>query len=151
MSSARTIGPAVILPLVTLTLLVPGCAEGPQHSPETQYTAASLAQELAFRYNALTPSGRTAKRPRRPEKKAVDSKADEQSATKSQAKAATKKELAKTIDDVLDEIEAKIGLVKGMSRSEVVSKMIETLSNDSTLGQSDRELLSGKLKELGGG
>ena len=81
----------------------------------------------------------------------MGTKADELSTTKSQAKAATKKELAKTIDDVLDEIEVKTGLIKGMSRSDVVGKMIEAVSNDKSLGETDRQTLVAKLKESGSG
>lgn len=151
MSRVRTFRPAAVLPLAALMLFAPGCGETPNHSAETQYTAESLAQELAFRFNTLSPSGRTAKRSRRPEKQAVSSKADELSPTKSQAKAATKKELAKTIDDVLDEIQGKISLVKGMSRADVITKMIDALSKETTLSDSDRQMLAGKLKEMGGG
>ena len=137
--------------LAAFILPAPGCGESPKFNKATEYTPESLAQELAFRYNALSPSGKTSKRARRPEKKAVESKADEQSATKSQAKAATKKELPKTIDEILDEIEAKIGLIKGMSRSDIVAKMIDAISKENSLSESDRQMLVGKLRESGSG
>jgi gas vesicle protein len=142
--------PVMIVPLAMLVLFHAGCGESATFHPETQYTAESLAQELAFRFNALSPSGKTARRARRPGKKAVDSKADERSPTKSQSKAATKKELPKTVDDVLDDIEAKIRLIKDRSPSEVVTRMIEALSKDSSLNESDRQMLDEKLKELRG-
>ena len=145
------IPPAVIMLLAVLFCSAPGCGEDPSFNTETQYTPESLAQELAFRYHALSPSGKTSTRARRPAKKAVDSKADEQSPTKSQAKAATKKELPRTVDDVLDDIEAKAGLIKGMSRSDIVSKMIDAISRESTLRENDRQMLVGKLKEFGSG
>ena len=151
MTSGRGSWPVVIMLLAPLMLFAPGCGESPRFNADTQYTPESLAQELAFRFNALSPSGKKSTRTRRPQKKAVDSKADEQSPTKSQAKAATKKELPKTVDDVLDDIEAKAGLIKGVPRSDVVSKMIDLLSKDSSIRESDRQMLVGKLREFGGG
>ncbi|MGC8641091.1 MAG: hypothetical protein ACP5XB_14595 [Isosphaeraceae bacterium] len=151
MSSARRFRPAVIVPLAALLFFAQGCGQGPEFTPETQYTPESLAQELAFRFNALSPSGKSSTRARRPGKKAVDSKADEKSLTKSAAKAATKQELPKTVDDVLDDIEAKAGLIKGIARSDVISKMIDALSGDSSLPERDRQMLVGKLREFGGG
>ena len=102
-----------MLLLAASVVLPSGCGESPKFNKDAEYTPESLAQELVFRYKALSPSGKTSKRARRPEKKAVGTKADELSTTKSQTKAATKKELAKTIDDVLDEIEVKTGPGQG--------------------------------------
>jgi hypothetical protein len=150
-TAPRRSWPALILLLAASLSFVSGCGEGPRFNPETHYTPESLAQELAFRFNALSPSGKSSTRTRRPGRKAVDSKADEQSTTKSQAKAATKKELPKTVDDVLDDIEAKVGLIQGMSRSDVVSKMVDALSKERSLPERDRQMLSGKLKEFGSG
>jgi hypothetical protein len=133
--------------LAALILLAPGCGESPEFNKAASYTPESLAQELAFRYNALSPAAKASTRTRRPAKKAMDSKADEKSSTKSQVKAATKKDLPKTIDDILDDIEAKAGLIKGMPRSEVIVKMIDALSKDSSLRESDRQVLAGKLRE----
>jgi hypothetical protein len=130
-----------------------GCGRSTSFDKSTQYTPETLAQELAFRYNALSPVGKTPMKTRRPQKsqKAVDSKADEQSTTKAQSKAATKKERPKSVDDVLDDIEAKAGLVPGMSRAEVLAKMAEAIGKDGTLDDGARRALVEKLKEAGGG
>jgi hypothetical protein len=144
--------PVVVL-AAALILGAAGCAGNPEFDHSTQYTPESLAQELAFRYSALSPDGKasTKARSRKPQKKAVDSKADEQSPTKSQSKAAKKKDLPKTIDDVLDDIEIKADLVKGMSRAETFERMADVISRDNSLRESDRQLLAQKLKEMGGG
>ena len=65
MRVARRYWPAAMLPLAVLILFGPGCGDAPKHSAETQYSPESLAQELAFRFNILSPSGKRAKRTRR--------------------------------------------------------------------------------------
>jgi hypothetical protein len=153
MNASRNPRRPLLAALTIATLLAPstGCEQPPAFDRAAESTPESLAQELAFRFNALSPSGKAARRSRRPEKKAVPSKADELSTTKSQSKAATKKELAKTVDDVLDEIAEKADRIKGMSRSAVYSGMIDSLARESTLREKDREMLAGKLREMSGG
>jgi hypothetical protein len=141
----------LLVALAVLSSLAAGCADRPEFNKAAEYTPESLAQELAFRYKALSPAAKKSTRSRRPQRAAVDSKADEQSPTKSQTKAATKKELPRTVDDILDDIEAKVGLIKGMSRSDVVSKLIDALSRDTSLAEQDRQTLGSKLKEFAGG
>jgi hypothetical protein len=56
-----------------------------------------------------------------------------------------------TIDDVLDDIDDKLDLIKDQSRSEACRKMVDTLSKDSSLTESDKksltELVVGKLAD----
>jgi hypothetical protein len=149
--SALRFRSALLVALAGLFVLGQGCGDRPHFNKEAEYTPESLAQELAFRFNALSPSGKSSTRSRRPQKKAVDSKADELSTTKSQAKAATKKELPRNVDDILDDIEAKTALIKGTSRSDVVAKMIDALSRDASVAEKDCQMLSEKLTEFAGG
>ncbi len=55
-----------------------------------------------------------------------------------------------TIDDVLDDIDNKLDLIKGISRPEACRKMVDTLSQDSSLTESDKKTLTelvGKLTD----
>jgi hypothetical protein len=141
---------AVFGPAAVLLTLSAGCGGEPQFGRETQYTPESVAQELAFRFKALPVSGKTSTRVRRPRKQAVASKADEKSAVKSQAKAASKKPLARTADDLLDDAETKAGLVPGMHRVEALKKVREAVSRDRSLGETDRKTLVDRLDEMAG-
>jgi hypothetical protein len=91
---------------------------------------------------------KTPNRTRKPQEKAADSRADEKSTTRSQVKAATKKDLPKTVDDVLPDIAVKTDLLKGMSRSEVFAKII-VISKDPSLKERERQILGERLKEMG--
>ena len=76
MMTALRSWPVILLLLAPLVLVAPGCGESPTFNKDAEYTPESLAQELVSRYNALSPTGKTSKRARRPEKKAVGTKAD---------------------------------------------------------------------------
>jgi hypothetical protein len=55
-----------------------------------------------------------------------------------------------TIDDVLDDVDRKLDLIKETSRSDAGRKMIDTLSKDSSLTESDKKTLTelvGKLTD----
>jgi ATP-dependent 26S proteasome regulatory subunit len=144
--------PLILALAVASALPALGCGGAAEFDKSARYTPESLAQELAFRYNALSPTGKVSTRIRKAQKKnATIESNEEKSETKSKSREATKKDLPKTIDDVLDDIEAKAGLVKGTSRSEVFKAMIEALSRNNSLKEDERQVLAGKLKELGGG
>lgn len=132
-------------------LALPGCGESPRFDKAAEYSPESLTQELVFRFNALSPAGKTATRSRKPQKGPVGSKADELSTTKSQSKAAAKKELPRTVDDVLDDIAVKAGLIKGMARGAVFARMAEAISSDTAVPENDRKMLAEKLMEMSGG
>ena len=145
---------AVVLAL-GLLVLGAGCSAGiPDVDKAAQYTPESLAQEVAFRYRALTPE--TKKAPTRSRSRSRPSKtvADMEKAEKLQKKGATtattkKRSGPPTLDDLLDDIEDKLDLIKGTSRSDTCRQMVETISKDNSLSQSDKALLSEKLKEMG--
>ena len=118
-----------------------------------RYTPESLAQELAFRYRALTPAAKKAQTRNRARSKATKTIAQLESTEKLQTKAKNapteKKARTQSFDDVLDEIEDKLGLIKGVSRLDACRQAIEAIARDSSLSESDKKVLSEKLKELG--
>jgi len=156
----RVIIPAVAVLSVVLTLLLPvlglGCGPGvPESDKAAQYTPESLAQELAFRYHTLTPEARKAATRVRSKSKSAKSIAQLENAEKLQTKgkdvATTKKRTGPpTLDSLLEDIDGKFNLIKGTSRSEACQKAIETISKDSSLTESDKQLLTEKLRELAG-
>jgi hypothetical protein len=139
-----------------LTALGPSGGCGPaarEIDSAGQYTPESLAAELAFRYRALTPEAKKAPSRNRTASKTNRSIAQLESAeklqTKGKAAATEKKGRALTLDDLLDEFEGKLDLIKGMSRLDACRQASEAISRDSSLSESEKKLLSEKLKELG--
>lgn len=109
-----------------------GC-DAPKSKPTdvaVQYTPEGLAQELAFRYQALAPSARVAG-PRR----------DEPSETG--------RHPAVNLDEVLREIEAKAARITDQPRAEVFRKMAEAIGKEEALDPADRQALADRLKEMG--
>jgi hypothetical protein len=131
-----------------------GCGSKDEFDQAAQYSPETLAQELAFRYRALSPSARVVKKKRDvPNRKQGDvmKSRDEQSQVKSQTKAATKKAPAASADDLLDEIDAKASRVAGRTRAQVFETMAEAIGKESSLEAADRETLAGKLREMAKG
>jgi len=129
-----------------------GCGSSAEFDKATQYSPETLAQELAFRYKALSPSAKAAtKRRDVPNKKRGDvmKVSDEQSQVKSQAKAAAKKAPAANVDEVLDEIDAKASKITGQARAEVFNKIADAIDKDASMEAADRQTLADKLKEMG--
>jgi len=129
-----------------------GCGSSEQFDKSVDYSPESLAQELAFRYQELTPSARVAKKRRdAPRGKQGDplKSHDEQSQVKAQAKEATKKAPAENLDDVLDEIEAKAAKITDHPRAQVFQKMADAIDKEAALDPADRQTLADKLKEMG--
>jgi len=150
---------AVIATLVAFVLPVLGlgCGPGPiEVDKAAEYTPESIAQELAFRYRALNPEAKKSTRKIRPKSKSdksvADLERDERAEKKNKNTEATKKRTGPpTIDDVMEDLDTKLNKIKGTSRSESCQKVIETISKDSSLTESDRQNLTEKLRELAGG
>jgi hypothetical protein len=148
----KVVAVSMVLSLV-LSAIMPGCGPAPLDVDKAAlYTPESLASELAFRFHALTPDTKASTRKAR--SKSGESLADQiERARKSEKKGAgTKKKQAgpTTIDDVLDDIDIKLNLIKGTSRADACRKMIDTLSQDTSLKESDKKTLTelvGKLAE----
>jgi hypothetical protein len=119
----------------TLPILGAGCgSESVEVDKAANYTPETLAQELILRYRALKPNAKTPSRG--PIKKASGA-----AVSKKSAPPTTKKRSA-TIDDVLEDIGAKIALVNGSSPAATTQKMTETIASDSSLSDSDKKALS---------
>ena len=102
---------------------------------------------------ALTPEAKKAPSRNRAKSKTTKSIAQLESAEKLQTKAknapAEKKGRVQTLDDLLDEFEGKLSLIKGVSRLDACRQASDAISRDSSLSASEQKNLSEKLKELG--
>jgi hypothetical protein len=139
-----------------LTLLGPGAGCGPATpdvEPAARYSPESLAQELAFRYRALTPDAKTAKSRNRGRSNIAKSIAALESAEKLQTKSkgapTAKKARVETLDDLLDDLEGKLSQIKDISRLDACRRASEAISKDASLSDTEKRLLSDKFKELG--
>ncbi|MHC5537402.1 hypothetical protein ACYOEI_04105 [Singulisphaera rosea] len=128
------------------TLLVAGCGQPVEFDPATQYTPEALAQELIFRVKTLkrssksTPKNAQAKiASRLPEKKG-----------KAAGSEATKREIATTIGDVVEETVEKFSLIKKTSSSETRKIVAGVVSKDKSLGEEDRKEILGELEPAAG-
>ncbi len=52
-----------------------------------------------------------------------------------------------TVDDLLDDVGSKLDKIKATPRAESYKNLIEAISKDSSLNDSDRKFLAEKLKE----
>jgi hypothetical protein len=148
----------IISMMLTLVLpvLVPGC--GPAVSEVDKaalYTPESLAAELAFRFRDLSPDAKTAMpTPRSKTDKNLAQRLEraEQAKNKGAGGAAAKKKRTgpPTLDDLFADIDNKLDLIKGTSRADACRKMVDTISGDSSLSESDKKTLTelvGRLAE----
>jgi hypothetical protein len=56
-----------------------------------------------------------------------------------------------TLEGLVEEVDSKLSLIKGTSRSESCRKMTETISNDRTLDDNDRKTLTQLVAKLADG
>jgi len=140
---------------VMLSVAAPGCGPATSEADKAaEYTAETIAQELAFRYRSLNPEAKKSTRaPKaKPTKSIAQLETDEKLQTKSKDVATTKKRSGPpSLDDVLDDIDVKLGRLKGTSRSAACQQVIETISKDNSLTENDKKLLTEKLKERSDG
>jgi hypothetical protein len=144
---------ATVFCLLSLAVFVPGCGTAaPQVDKAAEYSAETIAQELAFRYKSLVPDAKKSTRSPRPRSKSksvAELESGEKAIKKAAGGAVAKKRTAPpTIDDVLDDIDDKISLVKGASRSEVRQKVIEAISKDSSIVEEDKKSLTALLGRI---
>jgi hypothetical protein len=162
MSAPRAIIPMMVAVSTMLTLLLTGLGSGcgpgaPEVDKAALYTPESLASELAFRFQALSPDAKTAAVRYRPKPK-DDKKVAEQRARSEQAKnkltggaPARKKQTGPpSIDDLLADIDSKLDLIAGISRPDACRKMIETISGDASLPETDKKRLSELVGRIDG-
>jgi hypothetical protein len=135
---------ASTLLMVVVPAIVPGCGANDLGVDKAAlYTPESLASELSIRFRALNPDAKTSKRK-------VQSRSDKEAAerrehgNKAQTKGGGVKKKARgpmTIDDVLDDIDGKLGLINGVSRAEACRKMSDTISQDRSLTPDEKKSL----------
>ena len=129
-------------------MLGAGCGSEPaEFDKAANYTPESLAQELVLRYRAMNPSKKASSRSGRgtipPSTVAGTNKADKKASTKT-----TKNTGAPTIDDVLDDIKHKMTLIPEEAPTEIIKKMIATISGDNSLSEGDKKTLTELIGRL---
>jgi hypothetical protein len=144
---------STVLTLV-LPVIVPGC--GPANldvDKAALYTPESLASELAFRFRSLNPDAKASSRKAKSKAdKGIAERVARNAKVEKKGSGAKKKQTGPTtIDDVLDDIDHKLDLIKGMYRPEACRKMIDTLSRDSSLTESDKKTLTELVAQLANG
>jgi hypothetical protein len=162
MSSPRATIPLKALVSVFFTLLLAGlglsCGPAePEVDKAALYTPESLASELALRYRQLNPDAKAAAV--RFQLKPRDAKRlEEQRARSEQAKnkvlggpPAKKKQTGPpTVDGLLADLDSKLDLIKGVSRADACRKMVEAISSDASLSESEKQRLTEFVSQLDG-
>ena len=144
---------STVLALV-LPAIVPGCGPGSLDVDKAAlYTPESLASELAFRFRALSAGAKTSSRPAKSRSGKSLAEQVERAAKADKKGAGVKKKATgpTTIDDVRDDVDNKLDLIKGISRSEACRKMIDSFSQDSSLTESDKKTLTDLVSQLADG
>ena len=137
---------------LVLPAIAPGCGPGsPDVDKAALYTPESLASELAFRFRALSSDAKASSRRDNSGKTLAERVARTAKAEKKGAGIKKKATGPTTIDDVLDDIDNKLDLIKGTSRSEACRKMIDSFSRDSSLTESDKKTLKELVGKLADG
>ena len=157
LSLIQTCATAAVTAAVMLGLsLIHGCGPGePEYDKAALYSPESLAQELAARYQDLSPDARKTAAGSRASLEAAKITAAKEKAELVRKKGVTGEAVQKqarpaTVDDLLADIGNKLTLIKGMSRADACRKMIDTFSNDRSLSAPDKKALTelvGKLAE----
>jgi len=130
--------------MLVVSAIVPGCgSDDLEVDKAALYTPESLASELALRYQALNADAKKSTRKLSRSDKAAAEKREH--GTKSQTKGGGVKKAARgptTIDDVLEDIDSKLDLIKGVPRPEACRKMTDAISKDSSLTEGDKKSLT---------
>lgn len=137
--------------MLAVPAMVPGCGPSDLEVDRAAlYTPESLASELAIRFRRLNPD---AKRSRRQ----IESRSDKAAAerrkqgNKAQTKGGGVKKESRgpmTIDDVLDDINDKLDLIRDVSRTEACRKMTDAISKDGSLTPDEKKSLGGLVDRL---
>jgi hypothetical protein len=140
--------------------LHPGCGSGvTEYDKAALYTPESLAKELAFRFHDLKPEAKAAAvryrhTPKDEQKIAAQRAKSEQAKNKVTGGPPEKKKKRaggpQTIDDLLADIDTKLDLLTGISRADACRKIVETISGDNTLSESDKKQLTELMGRLEG-
>lgn len=138
--------------MLTLSAIAPGCGPADLEVDKAAlYTPESLASELVFRFRALRPDAKVSSRKAKSDKGLAERVARNAKVEKKGAGLKKNATGPTTIDDVLDDVDRKLDLIKETSRSDACRKMIDTLSKDSSLTESDKKSLTELVGKLADG
>ena len=135
-----------------LPAILPGC--GPPSLDVDKgalYTQSRLRPNWVTVFERLHPDAKVSSRKAKADKGIAERIAGNASVEKKVAGTKKKATGPATIDDVLDDIDNKLDLIKGISRSDACRKMIDTLSQDKLLTDSEKKTLTelvGKLNDV---
>jgi len=144
--------------LVNLCVLafVPGCGGTDLDVDKAAlYTPESLATEFAFGFKALSSETKATagKIKSRVDKNRPKTPLSENALKKGKRVGTPKKKESKgppTLEELVEDVDTKIDVIKGVSRSETCRKMTETIANDQTLDDSERKTLTELVAKLAG-
>ncbi len=135
---------------VTLPILGAGCNSGTvEVDKSASYTPDALADELVLRFRALSGTARTASYQGSAARSKSTKGAPARAVSKKSVTRATKKKGATTIDDVLEDIDSKIDLVPGTPHVATKQQMLDKLSRDPSLRDTEKKELSELVGRLG--
>ena len=135
---------------VTLPMVGTGCNSGTvEVDRAANYTPDSLADELIFRYRALSVAAKTATYRGSDARSKSGKGASAPAVSKKSVTRSTKKKGANTIDDVLEDIDSKIDLISGTPRVATKQQMVEKVSRDPSLRDTEKQELTELIGRLG--
>jgi hypothetical protein len=159
--SARRIAIAATISLSallssSLLAIIPGCGGTELDVDKAAlYTPESLAAEFVFGFKALNPETKaTASKIKARTGKNQSKPVFSENALKKGKRVGTpKKKETKgppTLEELVEDVDSKIALIRDSSRSETCRKMTETISNDRTLDDNERKTLTELVTKLAG-
>jgi hypothetical protein len=158
---ARSLAVAAVMSLSMLSSLsvmaiVSGCGGANLDVDKAAlYTPESLAAEFAIGYKALSADTKATavKIKARTKKDRAKPVFSENALKKGKRVATTRKKETKgppTLDELVEDVDSKIDLIRDFSRSESCGKMTEAISKDQTLDDNERKTLTELVAKLAG-
>jgi hypothetical protein len=141
---------------LTMLAIVPGCGGADLDVDRAAlYTPESLAGEFAFRFKALNSETKATASKIKPRigKTNIRLPISEEAAKKGKRVGTPKKKETKgppTLEELVEEVDSKIDLIRDFSRSESCGKMTEAISKDQTLDDNERKTLTELVAKLAG-
>jgi hypothetical protein len=133
---------AVAAVVVWLPILNAGCSsELTDYDQAANYTPESIGQELILRFRALNPDAKAAT-PRAGKKSAEGALISRRKEEKKVVLRAAKSKGSTSLDDVIDDIDHKITLVKGSTRAETTRKVLSIIASDPSLNDAEKKTLT---------
>jgi hypothetical protein len=137
---------------LSLLAMVPGCGPADLEVDKSAlYTPESLAAEFAYRFKALGAETKASASTLKFSKKEADRLQRVAAAEKKGLRGGPSKKKnagSPTLEDLLEDVDSKLNLIKGTSRSESCRKMAETIANDRALDDNDRKTVTNLVTKL---